>query len=649
MKKNLLNLLLTITFLVGTFSTANASHWLQQRWQFKVIQESMSKMDLNTFEPLVATLQDYPIAHYLRYFYLSSHLKEKEIATTLPAFLKQYKDTPFAKSLRQAWLKKLAKAGDWETFITAYTPQKSATLQCYYLQAHLHTQEHLENFLQQAKDLWRVAYSQPKACDPIFDYLYDNEFVTEELRWQRIRLAMKKGQLGLARYLAKKLPKTDQKKLTYWQSLYKKPALVLKNFKESDTPLAREMLLQGLRRLAYRKVATAHHYWQTYQKRYRFADQEKTTLSRYIALKGANQNLPEAVDWLAKVDKNFTDDQVNHAKLKVLLAQQDWQAVIKLIKSFPVAIQDKHRFKYWLARALKAIGKQHDAEKQFQALVPHREYYGFLAAEELGKAYSFQPKVLKITQEQKDHLLEKQIGLIRARELYFLGFDLFARVEWHRVLPRLTKEELKIAARLAYDWGWYDRAIITIAQAKYYDALEIRFPLPFYDTVLKAARLQQLEFAYVYAVMRQESLFQTDAVSVAGARGLMQLMRPTARQVAKRQKITFKKVNELFIPHLNIKLGTTYLRNLLNRFDNNLLLAAAAYNAGPSNVKKWRRQNPCLPADIWVELIPFNETRDYVQRVLSYKLVFEYQMVGHQAVKPMSLDDKILVTEKCSH
>lgn len=636
MRKTFLSILSVCCFL--TSIPIHANTWLQQRWQFKDAHQAVLNNDLDTFKRLSAQLSDYPIAHYLRYLYLEHNIGTEK-AETLQAFLEQYKESLFVQPLRQAWLTELAKKRDWKTYLAAYTPQKDTLLRCYYLQAHINTQGHLNGLIDEAKNLWLVGHSQPDECDPAFNYLYQDNLITSQLRWQRIRFAMAKGNLRLARYLARGLSKPDQQLLAIWQSVYQNPARELKRFKQSDSSIVREIVQDGLQRLSREDAATAYDYFHNdLKQRYAFTDTEKAELLRYIALKGVRQNIQQAALWLEEIEPNLVDDKINHAKLQLALAQQDWQRVITQIQSLPEAEQAESQWQYWQARALEETGQTEEAEKQFGIVSPNRDYYGFLAADRLGKAYSFQSQPMIVSQEEKDQLLEKQAGMIRARELYFVGLTALAREEWQAVLPKLTKEELKAAAALAHQWGWHDRAIAAIYKSGHHDDLKIRFPLPFYDPVLKHAQNQQLDFAYVYALIRQESAFQTDAISVAGALGLMQLMPATAKKVANQHKIRLKNLEELFVPDININFGTSYIRDMLDKFNGNRLLATAAYNAGPERAQQWGETHGCLPADIWVELIPFNETRNYVKRVLSYIPVFEHRMVGHQQVKPMPLE-----------
>ena len=644
MKKALFYSLL-FNLLFVSFSSANGNTWLQQRWQFQQTKKLLSSMDRNSFEQAMKSMKDYPIAHYLRYFYFLKNL-DTENPAAIKAFLKQHQDSPVSNTLQRLWLGKLAKKADWETFISVYTPQKGTVLRCYNLQAHLKTQGTLtEKLINEAKSLWTVGKSQPDVCDPAFAYLYKNNLVTTKMRWQRIRLSMKKGKLGMARYLSKSFSPADKKIVALWGKLYKNPAKELVNFDEANSTLSREMLLQSLRRLARKDAGSAYNYWQNYKNRYTFSRQQKAEMFRYIAIRATWQNHPQAANWLAKVDKDFIDDRVKQTRLQNALAQQNWQAVIRLVKSLPTATQKELKIQYWYARALEKTRQTSKAKKIFLELSKHRDFYGFLAADRLGKPYQFQDSPLKITKAQKQKLLKKYAGLIRARELYLVGLKNFGRIEWSKTIAGFNTEELKTAATIAHDWAWHDRAIITIAKAREFDDIKLRFPLAFYDLVLSNAKAKNLDYAYVYAIIRQESAFQEDIGSYVGALGLMQIMPNTAKWILKRNKQPpLKNSYKLLVPDFNIKLGTSYLRYLLDRFNGNHLLATAAYNAGPGRSVRWAKTYGCMPQDIWVELIPFNETRKYVQRVLSYMPIFEKNM--GVKVKRMRMD-KIQV-EGCS-
>ena len=113
-----------------------------------------------------------------------------------------------------------------------------------------------------------------------------------------------------------------------------------------------------------------------------------------------------------------------------------------------------------------------------------------------------------------------------------------------------------------------------------------------------------------------------DARSHAGAVGLMQLMPATAKETARRYGISLNSANDVLVPERNIALGTAYLAQLHDQFQGNRVLASAAYNAGPGRVRQWTRGIGSLPSDVWIENIPFDETRQYVQSVLSYAVIY---------------------------
>ena len=204
-----------------------------------------------------------------------------------------------------------------------------------------------------------------------------------------------------------------------------------------------------------------------------------------------------------------------------------------------------------------------------------------------------------------------------------------ARREWNHLLPRLNEDQLLRAAKLAEEWGWHDRVIMTLARARYWDDLEMRFPLAHQQTVLNQARDQQIDPAWAFAVIRQESAFIHDARSHAGALGLMQLLPRTARSVARSLRMPMHGKWDILDVDNNITLGVRYLRKVKDRFDGHPVLATAAYNAGGSNVRRWLPEGQVQPADLWIESVPFGETRKYLQRVLTYTVIYQ-QRLGRQ-------------------
>ena len=293
------------------------------------------------------------------------------------------------------------------------------------------------------------------------------------------------------------------------------------------------------------------------------------------------------------------------------------------------------QWRYWYSRSLLATNEVEAGNKQLNDLAQSRHYYGFLAASFLNKPANFQDKPLEVTAEEKALIL-KSPAAKRAFELFAIGRFHHARKEWNYWLSNLSKRDKLVASKIANEQQWYDRAIFTLAKEGYLDDVNLRFPLGFEKDIKRYSGKQKINPAWAFAIARRESSFMPDANSSAGAKGLMQVMPGTAKQLA-RKKVSTK---ELLNAKSNIKLGTKYLRNLLDRHDGNQVLATAAYNAGPYRVKSWLKDSTSLPADVWIETIPFKETREYVKSVLAYQQIYQ-QKVGSKE----SLFDKIITMD----
>ncbi len=633
-------------FLFNSYLVQAEEALSSQRELFKQAYQAWLTQQLDTFQQLSSKLSNYPIAHYLRYLYLKSRF-DQESPVTIQTFLQQYQDSLITQQLRTEWLSFLGKKGRWKIFLANYQPQSNIVLQCYYLQAKIKSKQLLtQENLAEALQIWLVGYSQPMVCDPVFTYLYEQKWLTEELHWQRIRLAMQRNNSSLAKHLAKHLPQPDQGLVKLWQKMTKQPAKTLTTFKQPDTPLSREILLYGLKRLARKHAEAAYDYWIIYQPQYAFTTQDGAEFTTYLALQSVDQPSTKTTKWLALIDKTEWPEEIIRIQLQQALRVQNWPAVLKLIRNLSKIDQNTLFWQYWQARALEQTRQLAVAEQLFERISQQREYYSFLAAGRLGKSYQFQSQPLSANPVLQQRLLT-QPGFIRAHELYLVGLPDYARGEWQAALSQLSREELIQAALLAYQWQWYHQAIATLNKANVTDDLKVRFPLAYYQSILRHAVAFELKPAWVYAITWQESAFQEDARSKTGALGLMQLLPATVAKISTKYQISPLPPEALFTPDLNIQLGTAYLHELLNQFSNNYLLVTAAYQAGPGRVKQWLTQYSCVPADVWVELIPVKETREYIQQVMSHTIIFEKQLAisALELLEPMLLDE--IYTDQC--
>jgi soluble lytic murein transglycosylase len=610
--------------------------WARYRLQFQEAKQALDSGDIPNLTRLQAEIQDYPIAYYFEYQQLIKNVATENPAT-LADFLKRFPNTVAADKLRTEWLLQLAKQKDWTSYLKHYTPQKEKALQCNQMVALLQIQKNLPaETLEQAKELWTSGVVQ-KDCDLVFKYLQNNKLLSNELTWQRIVALMTKGQAKVAGEFGKTLSKELQTWLGHWQQMLANPAAQLKKVTYPHEPPACDILLHGIKQLSKKDANSAYQFLKKAPIDYQCAATARQETLRTVVLAAVDQNLPTAISWFLELEPQQLDETARQIQLQLVLQKQQWDILAKFIQQWADADQKTAQGQYWLARALEQTDQLDAAKKLYEQAAQDRSFYGFLAADRLKQPYRFNFERIPENPKYKQEL-SQNLAMIRAREFFLVGLSDEARSEWRKATENFKPEQLATAAQLAMEWNWHFQAIITANRANFLDDIELRFPTPFYDLVLGQADSRTLNPAWIYAVIRQESAFQIDARSTANALGLMQLLPSTAKELATREKLTLADEKDIIVPENNIRLGVLYLRQLLDKFDDNYVLATAAYNAGGSRVRNWLKEHGCVPMDVWIELIPFKETRKYVQAILSYMPIFEYRLTGNSRVNSMRVD-----------
>ena len=601
-----------------------------QRKDYLAAKKALDTKQYKTFGKIANTLKDYPLYPYLRYEYLRKHLwkvKDDEIVT----FLKRYHDLPVVAGLRKSWLKLLVKRGHWQTFLDNYTPQSNTTMQCYQLQARIKTNN--DTFLlEDIRTTWLVGKSLPPQCDPAFALLYKSDMMTNELVWQRLRLSMQNNQLGLVNYLSRRLDPEHKKLAKQWVQIHKNPYKYTHKPKLKDTPIAREILSHGILRLARKDVAKAVKRLDALKGQFSFTSGDVAEIERTLAVRAAKNDSKLASQLLDQIANQHVNDEVFHYRLRTALVSYDWPILRKWTTGQAPDIDMQMRWRYWHARALEETGDPNKANEIYAELANKRNYYGFLAADKINAPYNMNHYPIP---ENKDEFtrIESLPAMKRAYEFYKLGMAYPARREWHHALNKMTTYQMQMAAAVASQWGWHNRAILAMSRAKAYDDLVLRFPILFNDLLDKYAKKRNLDPSWMYGLVRAESAFIEDVRSPAGALGLMQVMPKTGRETAKRIGLRGFKTSKLKKAETNIPIGSAYMKQMLDRFNGNMVLATAAYNAGPHRVLKWLPKNGCEEPDIWVEQIPFNETRKYVRRVLAFANIYDWRLESR--IKPL--------------
>jgi len=605
-----------------------------QRETYLAADAALKKGQLSRYRQLRSRLDDYPLLPYLEYEYLRTRL-QRTPATRIEQFLQTYQDTPLAERLLSAWLDSLARQGKWQHYLKYFQSDGSTGRECQKRWAQYRTGHRTQAF-EGLEKLWVVGHSQPRSCDRIFAAWQDNNLMTTEQVWQRFELAMQSRHTQLARYLVRFLPEDQKRWADLWLRVHSRPQLVTVAERFTDYhPLRNTILIDAIKRLAYRDLDQAVKSWDILRNQYPFNEAQRNTVERTLAMRYALERQPEALGWLASLpEPDVNDATIGEWRIRSALGQKNWEAVLYEIDLLPEESRATMCWRYWRARANEALGQQARADELYWELAQNRGYYGFLAADRLGVKYRFENQPATVNADDIDYLAHLP-GLIRAHELFALGRTVDARREWIFATRSLPEDMLRQAAVIAHDWGWFDRAILTMARTSYRDDLNLRFPLAYHDDVAREAQNNNVDLALAFALIRQESAFTSDARSHAGAMGLMQLMPRTARNIAHRIGVKYTGYHGLTDADTNLKLGMHHLSRVMNRYQNNPVLATAAYNAGEYRVKQWIPAQGSIDADIWTETLPFAETRNYVQNILYFATIYE-QRLGRQDITTLS-------------
>jgi len=609
----------------------------QLRKIFISAEKQVWQPDSASYKKLYGQLNEYSLQPYLDQKRLLHNVKLKN-AFEINEFLIKYKNTPLDWPLRKKWLKYLAIKQHKKLFLSNYLPNNNVKLTCLYYRFQLDSGISKNIILPKVTKLWLIGESQPKECDPLFKQWEKGGYRTEGVVWQRVKLAANGGKHTLIPYLTKFLPKELQYYAKLWHKVRRDPDYIrhLNKFPKKSAKSS-EILTYGLKRLIWRNPKKALIVYKKAIKIYSFSKKQQQNIIQKFAQALASKKHSDARYWLDKIDNEELTDNLVQWQLVDVLKVQNWHVIKKKLQSMPVKYHQKLQWKYWYARSLLATNEIQLANKLLIDLAKKRHYYGFLSASYLNKNIDIQDKPLIFSEEQKKVVLQYPAAK-RAFELFYLHRFQQARREWHYWLSQLSSQNKLVAAKVAYEKGWYDRSIFTLAEEGYLDDVTLRFPQAYNQEINFFAKNNKISPSWAFAIARRESSFMSDAYSDAGAYGLMQILPSTAKFLLRNKKTSH---HYLFNVKNNIKLGTKYLRQLLSKQKNNFVLATASYNAGPYRVKAWLKKQKSIPADIWIESIPYKETRDYVKSVLAYQQIYQSRNEKHESLFDQVITMKI--------
>ncbi|MCO5400954.1 lytic transglycosylase domain-containing protein [Ralstonia soli] len=587
---------------------------------FVELRNAARRNDVARSWELADSLSDYPIQSYVQYFRIKPQLfdasgyarvdaPEDEIRT----FLQRYKGEAIADRLRNDWLLVLGKKRDWATFDAEYPNfvlKDDTQVECYAL---LSRAMKGQNVAADARNTLSDPKGYGEGCVDLIGYLaQSNQFTRADVAFAA-RLSLEQNLVTQASRIAAVLPDGDRV--------------------DNDT-------LANVTRMARNDPSQATAYLLSQSGS--LSREEQGAGWGVIGQYAAKKQTPDALDAYRRQMKLGGDawlsDESQEWRVRTALRAGDWKMVRQAIDAMRPTLRSRDpAWTYWYARALKADGRNDDANKQFQSIAGQFNFYGQLAQEELGQRITVPPRTT-VADAEIDPIGRNHPGFARAKKLYDLNLRFEGNREWNWELRDMSDRELLAAAEYGRKLGLLDRTVNSADKTRTEHDFSLRFPTPYLNVVQRNADAVGLDVAWTYGLIRQESRFIMDARSSVGASGLMQVMPETAKHIAKKIGLPGFRVSQMSDIDTNVLLGTAYLSMILTNLDSSMTLATAGYNAGPGRPKRWRSTlTRPVEGAIFAETIPFNETRTYVKNVLSNATYYSALLTG----RPQSLKDRL--------
>jgi soluble lytic murein transglycosylase len=561
---------------------------------------------------LAPKLKDHLLGPYVEYWQLFFRLPGAP-AEEVRAYLSRYPGSALAEQLRTDWLKVLGKSARWELFQAEY-PALSGDdpeVTCYMMLARWKRED--QSVLGDFKPFWNAPRELPEGCLALARAIHKTGQLGSRETWGRFHVLVGAGLMGAAKRAMEFLPRGEAIEAKRLGAVIRAP---LRFFRNPQVDLAkatdRELVIAALTLAADVDPRAAAGFWGGALSD-AFPEEDRKYVWLLLAMSGALRHVPESLDWFGQAG-TLTDEQLGW-RARIAMRTDKWAEVRSSIDGMSQFAKNDPVWIYWYGRAERELGSPLEAEGYFERIAGEHNFYGRLAAEELGVSLRIPARAPLPTESEIAEVAEIP-GLARALALYRLDMRTEATKEWLWTIRGMDDRKLLAAAELARRHEAWDRAIGTADRTVFAHNFSVRYLAPYREVLAERARSRDLEEPWVLGVVRQESRFITGAKSSAGATGLMQVMRPTAKWVAQRMRMKNFSSTRLHEPDLNAALGTYYLRHVLDQFDGSPVLASAAYNAGPSRARLWRGSVPVEGA-IFAETIPFGETRDYVKKVMT--------------------------------
>lgn len=603
---------------------------------FLQLRDAARKNDAALAAQLASQIPNYPAPAYIEYYQIkpqlfdsSGHARPDAPDAPVLSFLSRYDGQALSDRMRNDYLLVLGARHDWTNFDQQYARfalDDDTQVKCYALESRA---AHGEN----VADAARILLVDPKVygdgCVDLIAALAVKQQFTPNDIWAQVRLAYEQNQAATGDRIVDTL---GARPAGYDQAV-SAPPLFLATGVSAD-PVSHQLALLALTRMARNDPDAAAGALQGLCTS--LSDAEQAIAWGEIGYQGALKRSPLASVWYQKSAQAPLSNPAYEWRVRSALLAQNWPMVKWSIEQMPLALRARPSWSYWHARAVKQAGDVVAANQEFEPLLGQYTFYSQLAGEELGQKTSVPPRTT-VSDAEVDAMRQVP-GFALAQRFYNMNLRFEGNREWNWALRGMTDRQLLAAAEYGRRIGMLDRTVNTSDRTQTLYDFTQSYPSPYRDIVERYAQTTGLDVEWAYGLIRQESRFVTNARSSVGAGGLMQLMPATAQLVARKLGLGPISREQMHDIDTNIQLGTAYLADTYGSLDNSAVLATAGYNAGPGRSRQWR-QALAQPVEgaIFAETIPFTETRDYVENVLSNTTIYAALFTG----RPQSLKQRL--------
>jgi soluble lytic murein transglycosylase len=603
---------------------------------FVLARNAAVRSDAAKLDSLAGKLTTHPLHEYVDYWQLRLRLlpvrdrngdalgSDGRQDDRVRRFLDHHDGKLVADLLRRDWMLDLGRRGEWQELIAQYDrwlARDDSRADCYYWLA-LHRNR--QTLPAQAQERLFAPKDLGDGCLELLITMAEAGDLSDEQLWQRLKISLEIGALGSVRRIGALIGlragalkgALDQPEKSLARGLDKRLhviAAVQLSRKDPERMDAKRDVIGSLPR------------------------EERDFVISQIAAQSMRRLLPQSLQLAREAIGARASDETWSWLARAALRHGDWALLHAVYESMGTKSRNDPAWIYWHARADRELGRPNEATDQLRSIAGQTNFYGMLAAEELGELF-YPPKPPPRPTPQEFAQAENNPGLKRAIRFYDLGLRNEGNREWNFQLRLMNDRQLIAAAEFACRRELLDRCVNTADRTQSEHDFTLRYITPFRDRLTPLAEEHDLDPAWIYGLIRQESRFLRSARSSASAQGLMQIIPPTGKWIARKLGVKDFRVEQLNELNTNLRFGTFYLKTVYEGLDGSAVLASAGYNAGPGRPRRWRNTLPgAVEGARFAELIPFNETRDYVQKVLSNATVYAALLSG----QPQSLKARL--------